>query len=82
MIMPTLAIPLVILSARVNKAMLLAAPAVAVVLTSLATYIIWRIGPTSPGILRDVLLVQLGATIVGALSAFIFRFGGYRLQQH
>jgi hypothetical protein len=81
-ITPTLAIPLVILSARVNKAMLLAAPVIAIVLTSFATYIIWRIGPASPGILRDVLFLQLGATIVSALSAFIFRFGGYRLQRH
>jgi hypothetical protein len=81
MITPTLAVPLVILSAHVNKAMLLAAPVIAVVLTSLATYIIWRISPASPGFLRDVPLLQLGATVVGALSAFIVRFGGYRLQR-
>jgi hypothetical protein len=77
--LPTLAVPLLILYGRASKRVLQNAIVFWVVATMLLVGIWGSLEGGWLDTLKFLLLVQLGAVVAGAISAFALRRGGFRL---
>lgn len=78
---PAFMVPLIALSQRVSRAVLVALPILWIVLTALAVESIVALNPSEvrSQVWLDIVQMQLGAMITGLASAFVVRLAGYRL---